>query len=201
MSEPIIATSNSPWKPWLMSILHHKRLRRTEFSNLKQKRILCISTSRSAISSASGIFYYEPKSISDINNSAFRLWCIFWLLQVIFATASSSRDLRSLQPKTRLIVRQDKNDQLRYEINSHRQPRLRRWADMARGERILLLFTGTSSRQPDIKTFFSQPQAVNPADQTHFLCCRIHWLHLCKWVRLHPTSVLQMTLNKLTVRF
>ena len=31
--------------------------------------------------------------------------------------------------------------------------------------------------------------------------CRIHWLHLCRGVRPHQTSVLDMTLNNLMVRF
>ena len=31
--------------------------------------------------------------------------------------------------------------------------------------------------------------------------CRIHWLHLCRGVRPLPTSVLDMTLNNLMVRF
>ena len=31
--------------------------------------------------------------------------------------------------------------------------------------------------------------------------CRIHWLHLCRGVRPPPTSVLDMTLNNLMVRF
>ena len=30
--------------------------------------------------------------------------------------------------------------------------------------------------------------------------CRIHWLHLCRGVRPHPTSVLDMTLNSLMMR-
>ena len=33
------------------------------------------------------------------------------------------------------------------------------------------------------------------------LGCRIHWLHLCRGVRPPPTSVLDMTLNNLMVRF
>ena len=31
--------------------------------------------------------------------------------------------------------------------------------------------------------------------------CRIHWLHLCRGVRPHLTSILDMTLNNLMVRF
>ena len=54
--------------------------------------------------------------------------------------------------------------------------------------------------------FFEGQHNSSIITSTAFTCpvswgCRIHWLHLCRGVRPPPTSVLDMTLNNLMVRF